>query len=52
MILQLVAAAFYGWLRPGGTYAHRFSHVLFAVRDSSHGHLVYDAFANTLAALL
>jgi uncharacterized protein (TIGR02452 family) len=49
---QLVAAAFYEWLSPGGTYEHRFSHVLFAVRDSSHDHLVYNAFANTLATLL
>jgi uncharacterized protein (TIGR02452 family) len=49
---QLVAAAFYEWLSPGGAYEHRFSHVLFAVRDSSHDHLVYNAFANTLATLL
>jgi len=49
---QLVAGAFYEWLSPGGTYEHRFSHVLFAVRDSSHDHLVHNAFANTLATLL
>jgi len=49
---QLVASVFYEWLGPGGVYERHFSHVLFAVHDSSHDHLVYNAFANTLDSLL
>ena len=49
---QMVAAAFYKRLGPGGGYESRFRHILFAIRDPSPERTIYNAFASMFAPLL
>jgi uncharacterized protein (TIGR02452 family) len=49
---QMVARAFVQHLGPSGRFAHRFRHILFAIRDSSRERAVYKVFVNTFAPLL
>jgi hypothetical protein len=43
-----VAAVFAAHLRPGAAYAHRFTHVVFAIFDDAPGAPTRAAFARTL----
>lgn len=49
---RMVAGAFFEHLGPGGEFAQSFRHIHLAIHDSTPERAVYQAFADTFAALL